>query len=633
MCGVAGFWDFKKRYNKKTLFQIVQMMTDTLLSRGPNARGDWIHQNLGLAIGHRRLSIIDLTSRGAQPMVSCSKRSVVCYNGEIYNYKELKVELRQHGINFMGASDTEVLVEACELWGVEKTLNKLNGMFSFVFMDLIAEKLFLCRDRVGIKPLYWGFQGDCLYFASQPKALLRHPDFTAEIDRRSVEAYFRYNYIPSPDSIFKRVQKVKPGSFICIDSNMKIFEKLYWTPISYGEVSKLGVDDSIERLEALLSDSVKKRMCSDVPVGAFLSGGIDSSLIAALMQAQSTQPIKTFSVGFHQQGYNEANYAKVIAHHIGAEHYDHYFSKRDVAEIVPQLPCFYDEPFADSSQLPVCLVSKLTKQQQVGVALSGDGGDELFAGYNRYKAVNYWQFFNNFPLSVSLSRVISSISESCWDSIGNSFLMGKQPAHFGLKMHKMARVMTEDPQGFYENLVTCWKNNELLQNPIGYKSPYIDLIKEDTFVRSMQLVDILTYLPDDILTKVDRASMGFSLEARVPLLDHRVIEFALQLGLKHKIKKSVGKSILREILAHYVPIKLFDRPKMGFSIPIGNWLKTDLRGWAEDLLSDDKLKEDEILNLNVIKKKWEEHVSGKCNNQYQLWSILMFQSWRNYWSL
>ena len=646
MCGITGFWSFTSE-NKVNLTEIVSKMNSFLAHRGPDDRGVWVDEIHGLALGHSRLSIIDLSSSGHQPMQSSCGRYVISYNGEVYNFKEIRETLENRGVSFRGHSDTEVVLAAISTWGLQDALKKFNGMFSFALWDKKDSKLYLVRDRVGIKPLYFGIQKNILFFSSELKAIRAHPSFDAELDFNNLALFFRHNYIPAPFCIYKDLQKLLPGHFAVISMDSKIKVVNYWDirEISsrkgkeYLDLSEKKVEST---LESLLLDSVNIRMRSDVPLGAFLSGGVDSSLIVALMQAQSSLPVKTFTVGFYKDEFNEAQYAKKVAEHLGTKHTELYVKPKQAQEVISRLPDIYDEPFSDSSQIPTFLISQLTRHH-VTVSLSGDGGDELFAGYNRYFRVkDFWEktrFIPN-PLKHFLSGTIRSISSDGWDRFFSRvrFLMPDifKKKMFGGKLYELTEFFNcRTTDDLYKRFISHWtKPQELVaiaKEPatvIGDRSLSTEI---PDFVDRMMFLDLVTYLPDDILTKVDRASMAVSLEARVPMLDHRIIEFSKKLPLNLKIKREKSKWLLRKILYKYIPEKLIDRPKMGFAIPIDTWLSGPLRDWAEDLLSKDGMRKEGILDPEPIHRLWREHLTGKCNWGHLLWDVLMFQSWYKRW--
>ncbi|MDJ0676690.1 MAG: asparagine synthase (glutamine-hydrolyzing) [Calothrix sp. MO_167.B42] len=644
MCGITGFWNHLRQISADELEEIVQKMSNTLWHRGPDAGGIWVNSEAGIALGHRRLAILDLSPEGHQPMVSANHRYVIVFNGEIYNYLELQRQLKTLGHCFRGHSDTEVMLAAFCQWGVEQAVKQFNGMFAFALWDRQERVLHLGRDRLGEKPLYYGWVGQTFLFSSELKALKAHPQFQAEINRDALALYLRHNCIPTPYTIYQGIYKLPPGCILTVHPTPSISEpKPYW---SAQNVAESGISnpfigsetEAIAQLDTLLQDAVGLRMISDVPLGAFLSGGIDSSTIVALMQTQSSQPVKTFSIGFYEDSYNEAQHAKAVAQHLGTDHTEFYVTPEEAIAVIPQLPKLYDEPFADVSQIPTFLVSQLTKQY-VTVSLSGDAGDELFAGYNRYFwGSSIWQKIGwiSKDLRQIASGALTNLSPQSWDEVF-SHLDGLLPSKFkqpnpGDKLHKLAEVLAvPNSEALYKALVSHWKSPESLV--IGSKEPPTvlnngqQLVNLPDFVQRMMYLDTITYLPDDILVKVDRASMGVSLEARVPFLDHRVVEFAWHIPLNLKIRNGKGKWLLRQVLYQYVPQSLIERPKMGFSVPIDNWLRSSLRDWAETMLDENRLRQEGFFNPQPIRQKWEEHLAGKRNWQYYLWDVLMFQTW------
>lgn len=644
MCGIAGFWNYKQQ-KLTSPKEIIQKMSDAIMHRGPDSMGIWMDENAGIYFGHRRLAIIDLSAAGHQPMISRSGLSVLSYNGEIYNSDELRKQLMAVGCQFKGYSDTEVILEACELWGVEKTVQQLIGMFAFSFWNAKTQELTLARDRVGKKPLYWGMHQGFLLFASELKALTAFPNWTPTIDRHALATYFDYNYVPAPRSIYQDIQKLKPGTLVTIQASGKTQEISYWTLNQIAEkalatraIPRLE-SDLLEELDFLLRDAVKRRMISEVPIAAFLSGGIDSSLIVALMQAQNRSAVKTFSIGFHEAGYNEAIYARAVAKHLGTDHHELYLHAKEAQTIIPKLSEWFDEPFADVSQIPTFLVSKLARSQ-VTVSLSGDGGDELFAGYNRYFLGNkLWNILSKIPKSARglIEKSLLALSPATWDTLVSLIPIVKNKARLGDKLHKFSGLLSADSQEELYQLSTCyWGRKHSLVRDLDLNVKPTNNLNHNlnlNFIEYMQYSDILSYLPDDILAKVDRTSMAVSLEARTPFLDHRVIEFAWTLPMNMKIRNGKGKWLLRTLLNRYVPPQLFERPKMGFGVPIDSWLRGSLREWAENLLSEDALKRDAILNPEPIRQRWQEHLSGKRNWQYSLWGVLMFQAWRDQWGV
>jgi len=645
MCGLTGFWDFNARRTKAEILPLIEKMSLQIAHRGPDSSGTWCDETLGLALGHQRLAIVDLSEAGHQPMFSHSGRLVIVYNGEVYNAMEIRETLVAQGCRFKGHSDTEVIVEACEKWGIEAACQQLIGMFAFAVWDKEKKQLFLVRDRLGIKPLYWGFNQGVLFFGSQLKSFGVHPTWKPEINKEALVSYFRFNYIPTPLSIFKGIFKLSPGTILSIDPSKNISETQFWDlqkVVIKGQKNLKQTKDAelIEELEVLLKDAVKRRMIADVPLGAFLSGGVDSSTVAALMQTQSTNPIQTFSIGFHEAEYDESKYAACVAKHLGTEHRELYLNSGEARAIIPDIPNWCDEPFADVSQIPTFLVSKLARQF-VTVSLSGDGGDELFAGYHRYfTGQNIWFKLKKLPFWLRrLSAYgIRQISPSHWERFSSLLPKRFQPRLMGDKLHKFADILTAiTPTAFYQMLVSQWDDPAtlVLGSEEKFVFPWIGLEhpfnQEKHLVEIMQMMDLRTYLLDDILTKVDRASMAVGLEARVPLLDHRVVEFSWCLPLHAKIREGEGKWLLKRVLDRYVPRNLIERPKMGFGVPIDQWLRGPLREWAEELLSVTRLQQEVILNARLIRKRWEEHLQGQRNWQYSLWGVLMFQAWQERW--
>ena len=636
MCGLAGFLDDNPRRSNGELTSIASRMADALIHRGPDGSGVWVDEEAGIGLSHRRLSIVDLSEAGSQPMISSCSRYVIIYNGEVYNSDELRADLP--GVDFRGHSDTEVILEGIARWGVEHTVKRLIGMFAFVLWDRESRHVFLVRDRLGIKPLYWSRCKNSLLFGSELKALWQHPAFDHEIDRGALAAYTRHNYVPGPRSIFRSVKKLPPGCILIVKPGQEPRELKYWT---MEDVARSGLmertvvsdEDAVGQLDGLLGDAVKRRMVADVPLGAFLSGGIDSSTVAALMQAQSDRPIRTFSIGFHESGYNEAKHAAAVAHHLATEHTELYVTSEQARDVIPRLPDMFDEPFADSSQIPTFLVSELARRD-VTVALSGDGGDELFAGYNRYTFTSdLWQKISVAPKPARrlLAATIRGLSPRAWDQLFAILPQKLRRAQAGDKLYKLASVMAGGADELYRGLVSQWDQPDSLvidaHEPDSVLSdPKLKYWLNDQIER-MQYLDTITYLPDDILTKVDRASMAASLEARVPILDHRVVEFAWKLPMQYKIRNGTSKWVLRQVLERYVPSKLFEREKMGFGVPIDAWLRGPLRDWAEDLLDERRLRDQGYFHPEPIRQRWQEHLSGTRNFQYPIWTILMFQAW------
>lgn len=650
MCGIAGFLDLGQRRTREELQAIVRRMAETLRHRGPNDEGVWLDEEAGIGLGHRRLAILDLSAAGHQPMVSACGRYVISFNGEIYNFRSLRKELE--GLSpggtplFRGHSDTEVMLAAISQWGVQAAVQRFNGMFAFALWDRQTRSLHLVRDRLGEKPLYYGWRGKTLLFGSELKALAVHPDFQGVINRDALTLYLRHNYLPAPYSIYQGILKLPPGSMVTlhrVEPGVLPEPLPYW---SARQVAEQGVaaplrdslDELVTRLDALLRDAVKLRMEADVPLGAFLSGGIDSSLVVALMQTQSDKPIKTFTIGFHEAAYNEANEAGAVARYLGTQHTELYVTPEEAQAVIPHLPMLYDEPFADASQIPTFLISELT-HRHVTVSLSGDGGDELFAGYNRYFwGRHLWRWVRGMPKGgrIAFMKLLRLVSPHGWGSVFQHLerwkVKGAFPLHIGDKLHLLTEILgVEQPEMLYRTLVSHWKDPASLV--FGAREPPTLLTTQNQwanladFTERMSCLDTVTYLPDDILVKVDRASMGVGLEARVPYLDHRVVELAWRIPMTMKIRHGLGKWILRQVLYRYAPKALFERPKMGFGVPIDVWLRGPLRAWAEALLDERRLRQQGILDPGPIRQKWEEHLAGRYNWQYHLWDVLMFEAW------
>ncbi len=637
MCGIVGFWD-KSGVNTVT----IEKMAERISHRGPDDMGTWLNSNGDLALAHRRLSIIDLSPAGHQPMHSPCGRFTLVYNGEIYNHQDLRAKLKKENghFNWRGHSDSETLLASLRHWGIEGALQRLNGMFAFALWDNAEKTLFLARDRMGEKPLYYGHNGNAFLFGSELKSLKAHPKWQGVINRDALTLYMRYNYVPTPWSIYQGIYKLAPAHFVVIKEGGNNVSKpqCYWNLAKIAEKGSANLKDNteqaIDELDTLLRDAVLGRMASDVPLGTFLSGGFDSTLVTALMQAQSDKPIKTFTIGFHEKGYNEAVHAKAVAKHLGTDHTELYVTSQEAIAVIPKLPTIWDEPFSDSSQIPTFLVSELARKH-VTVSLSGDGGDELFCGYNRYiQGYQIWKKLCLLPPSLrnALAATINFLPANLLGNMQQILPKRLQIAHLADRLPKLADVVKQNNgNSYYHNLVSHWKNPEdiviggkepltLFSNPKN--NPKLLGLRE-----RMMYLDSMTYLPDDILTKVDRASMAVGLEARVPLLDHRVVEYAWQLPMSMKYKNGKSKWILREVLYRYVPRELMERPKMGFGVPIDEWLRGPLRDWAEELLNEKRLREEGFFYPGPIRKMWEEHVSGKRRWHYYLWDVLMFQAW------
>lgn len=668
MCGFAGFLNERVQLDVGSAERLAARMALALEHRGPDDVGSWAEPSVGIGLGFRRLAIQDLSLAGHQPMFSSSRRFTITFNGEIYNHLELRAALEKDGVapRWRGHSDTETLLAAFEHWGIDRTLPKLTGMFAFALWDSADRSLHLARDRFGEKPLYYGWCGtpgsQTLVFGSELKALRAHPDFSNEVSRTALGQYLRVAYVPAPLSIYEDIYKLEPGCVLTIPSSAAnripdqllrpeggatgpLVMKRWWSlasTVESGQNNLLETDaQAIEALESTLSDAVEGQTLADVPVGAFLSGGVDSSTIVALMQKSSKRPVKTFTIGFEETGFDESPHALAVAQHLGTDHTEAFVTARDAQAVIPELPAIYDEPFADSSQIPTHLVCRAARQH-VTVALSGDGGDEMLGGYNRYRwGPKAWSQVGWMPAPArsGVATAIERISAARWDSMSgvlNALLpASKGVVQLGNKAHKAARALrgASSLSGLYAGLVSQWPDAASLVRPAEQsKAQTLPLLLGDPAparleaAHRMMYDDSLTYLPDDILCKVDRAAMATSLETRVPFLDHRVVSLAWRLPLHMKIRNGQGKWLLRQVLYRHVPRELIERPKAGFAIPLAQWLRGPLREWAEALLDEARLKREGYFDVAPIRSRWLEHLDG-ADHVGSLWTILMFQTW------
>ena len=651
MCGIVGFINPAMKGDGEGLIFLSGKLGTAMIHRGPDGQGTFADPEHGVALAHRRLAILDLSDSGAQPMRSVDKRFTLIHNGEIYNFLELRKELEAESGQFLpwrGDSDTEVMLAAFQTWGIKEALSRFVGMFAFALWDGEKRELHLARDRMGEKPLYYGRAGSGVIFGSELKALRSYPYFDPELDYESLSLFLRYQYVPEPRSIYKDVFKLSPGHLLTIksDAPTEFNSKPYWsmrdTVNSAFSDPFTGTEAEAENhLEELLRNVVRNQMLSDVPLGVLLSGGVDSSLVTALMQAESSRPVKSFTIGFSDKEYDESKDAKKVANHIGTEHTELFVTPDSVLDMIEQLPEMYDEPFADASQLPTYLVSKLTREH-VTVCLTGDGGDETFAGYNRhFWAPAIWDKIGSIPPALrggaaDITRMVAPKTyDTIFKSVGELLPKAANVRMPGHKLHKLADVLAADSrEALYKQLTSAWPTpGELL----GREEPATIIEQPETwpqfknYTRWMQYMDTATYLPGDILQKVDRATMAVSLESRAPFLDHRVIEFAWRLPLPMLLKGKEGKRILRNVLYKHVPQSLIDRPKMGFGVPIDDWLRGPLKQWSGDLLSPERISQQGIFDANIITQQLNEHMAGKRDNQYRLWNMLMFQTWFDRW--
>ena len=646
MCGIAGFVTFAEGTDLNLATRTVEFMADALRHRGPDDDGCWVDETSGIALGHRRLSVIDLSPLGHQPMTSRSGHHVIVYNGEIYNFRSLRVELENRGHQFRGHSDTEVILEAISEWGLEAAIRRFNGMFAFALWDRVGHSLTLVRDRFGEKPLYYGWFDGTFVFASELKALRRHPKVRSEVDRDALGMFMRHGYVPAPRSIYRNIYKLLPGTLLRIrrDRHMPDTAPVpYWSTVhAVLEATESpfagSEEEALAALRSQLEDAVRLRLEVDVPLGAFLSGGVDSSTIVAIMQKYAARPVKTYTVGFEDDAYDEAANARKVAEYLSTQHTEIRVSPRESLDVVPRLPFIYDEPFADSSQIPTYLIASLARSC-VTVSLSGDGGDELLGGYNRYllaTSVSQGLLRRSPALQRLIGRALTWVSPKRWDGLaqiaGTLFRSRRLPRHIGDKVHRLGRVLTRPDNGdAYGAFMKVWDQPSAVvlgatDDPADDLQLPTDALALDDTTR-MMLLDAVTYLPDDILVKVDRASMAVSLEARVPFLDHRLAQFCWSLPASFKVRKGNLKRILRKLLHSYVPRELVDRPKTGFAVPIANWLRGPLKDWAADLIAPGRLRAQGLLDAATVDNVWQRHLAEQENWQDRLWCVLMFQSW------
>jgi asparagine synthase (glutamine-hydrolysing) len=637
MCGIAGFLDPGASLGVEALSERARMLAAMVAHRGPDDAGVWVDAPVGVGLGHQRLAIIDTSPLGHQPMLSRSGRWVITYNGEIYNFGELRGMLDKQGVTFRGGSDTEVLVEAIDAWGLDRTLEQLNGMFAFAAWDREQRKLFLVRDRIGEKPLYYGRVGSAVVFGSELKAIRAYPGFTGELDRGAVALFLRYGYVPAPHSIYQGIFKLPPGCVVQVDASGSVGEpRAYW---SLRQVVQEALTDpftgdateAAEELDRLIKHSVKIRMIADVPLGAFLSGGVDSSTVVAAMQSNTSIPVRTFTIGFTDPTYDEAPHARAIAHHLNTNHTERYVTPTEAMEILPDLPTLYDEPFADSSQIPTSIVARLAREH-VTVCLSGDGGDELFGGYDRYwLGRSAWRKLRVAPWTLRRS-MLPAISWLAGRNGAEAAFLPASPngSPWNSRFRRLSTILSRrGPSDLYDYFLSQWQRSDRFVLGRPAIDDVIPAIPSGlrSFEAQAMYRDQLTYLPDDILMKVDRATMGTSLESRIPLLDPRIIRFAASLPPAFKMHGPGGKWLLRQVLHRSVPRELIERPKQGFGVPIGDWIRSSLRDWAEDLLSGDRLTADGLLDPAPVRTSWEQHVAGSHDHTTGIWTVLMLNAW------
>jgi asparagine synthase (glutamine-hydrolysing) len=639
MCGIAGHIDGAGRRSGDANRRLARVMADAIRHRGPDASGVWGDENAGVYLGHRRLAIVDLTEAGAQPMATPDGSCHLSYNGEVYNAHALRPELERAGYVFKGHSDTEVVLYGCHHWGVAETARRIWGMFAFAYWDGRERRLWLVRDRLGKKPVYWMNRGGSFAFASELRPMLLHPEAPSEIDRASVAEYLRTAYVAAPHSIYAEIHKLEPGALLTYaPGSGDLRTERYWDleqEVQRAHADPFGgtPDEAVAEAEALLADATKIRLMSDVPLGAFLSGGIDSSVVTAMMSQAGGSAVRTFSIGYRSADYDESADAARVAAHLGTDHTTFMLEPEDGLAVVPQLPAIFDEPFADSSQIPTYLVSKLARRH-VTVALTGDGGDEVFAGYNRHAAAG--GLLGRLgrlprPIRSAMARSMTALSPSRWDKLSRIVPRRMRPRMMGDKMHKLAPLLTLGGRDQYRRVSSLWHDPAAIMTEGAERPNIIDEARLEGLLRDrveeFRFLDLMTYLPGDILTKVDRASMAVSLETRAPLLDHRLVEFGFRLPSSLHLHGGQTKWVLRQILGRHVPEALWNRPKMGFGIPIDRWLRGELRDWAEDLLSTGKLEAHGLVRPQPVRDLWRQHLSGRVNAQHQIWPVLMLSAW------
>ena len=638
MCGIAGLLTINGALRDSDPAATALRMVRALPHRGPDGNASWGDPDSGIGLGHGRLAIIDLTPTGVQPMHSANARYVITFNGEVYNFSELRRELETRGHRFQSTSDTEVMLAACVEWGPEAAISRFVGMFAFALFDRQARTLRLVRDRLGVKPLYWTIAGGMLLFGSELRALMVHPAFRRDVDPDAISAVVQYSYVPAPGTVFRGVHKLPPGSILTIQAGREPQIARYWSiaDVVARGVSPIGEKDAIDRLDALMRDSVRLRLISDVPIGAFLSGGVDSSAVVALMQSTSDRPVRTFTIGFQDGAYNEAPFAREVARYLGTDHTEVTLDPHAALDLVGNVADWFDEPFADSSQLPTYLVARMTRQH-VTVALSGDGGDELFAGYPKYASLDrIWRYAGALPYAARsvLGRALGAMPEALLHKAASLVLDAGRAERIGEKSRRLGEALsaaTADEAALAIAKVGFDARqfvNGASQSPAFASAPLSAL---PDLISRMQVRDIQTYLPDDILTKVDRCSMAVSLEAREPLLDHRLVEFVWSLPLAIRRGDGRPKALLRAVLDRYLPASMTTRPKRGFSIPLGDWLRGPLREWADGLLTPAKLTDHGLFRPDRVQAIWQRHVAGAEQNATGLWNILMVQAWAARW--